>query len=130
MLASWFLHVYFNLVHNVETIFHLPLLEAASSFFFSETGVMPVTLYFAVSQASPRFQKRFPCIAFISCTRSYMYIATKKQKIILKNARRIDVVPLDNSSVVQYENYLFIFNVIIGITLLMVPFRRSLETAP
>ena len=58
-----------------------------------------------------------------------MYIATTKQKLILKNARRIDVVPLDNSSVVQYENNLFIFNVIIGITLLMVPFRRSLETA-
>ena len=58
-----------------------------------------------------------------------MYIATKKQKKILKNARRIDIVLLDNSSVVQYENYLFIFNVIIGITLLMVPFRRSLETA-
>ena len=58
-----------------------------------------------------------------------MYIATTKQKLILKNARRIDVVSLDNSSVVQYENNLFIFNVIIGITLLMVPFRRSLETA-
>ena len=58
-----------------------------------------------------------------------MYIATTKQKIILKNARRIDIVPLDNSSVVQYENNLFIFNVIIGITLLMVPFRRNLETA-
>ena len=58
-----------------------------------------------------------------------MYIATTKQKIILKNARRIDIVLLDNSSVVQCENYLFIFNVIIGITLLMVPFRRSLETA-
>ena len=58
-----------------------------------------------------------------------MYIATTKQKKILKNARRIDIVLLDNSSVVQYENYLFIFNVIIGITLLMVPFRRSLETA-
>ena len=58
-----------------------------------------------------------------------MYIATTKQKLILENARRIDVVPLDNSSVVQYENNLFIFNVIIGITLLMVPFRRSLETA-
>ena len=58
-----------------------------------------------------------------------MYIAATKQKLILKNARRIDVVPLDNSSVVQYENNLFIFNVIIGITLLMVPFRRSLETA-
>ena len=59
----------------------------------------------------------------------YMYIATTKQKIILKNARRIDIVLLDNSSLVQYENYLFIFNVIIGITLLMLPFRRSLETA-
>ena len=58
-----------------------------------------------------------------------MYIATTKQKKILKNARRIDIVLLDNSSVVQYENYLFIFNVIIGITLLMVPFRSSLETA-
>ena len=58
-----------------------------------------------------------------------MYIATTKQKKILKNARRIDIVLLDNSSVVQYENYLFIFNVILGITLLMVPFRRSLETA-
>ena len=58
-----------------------------------------------------------------------MYIATTKQNKILKNARRIDIVLLDNSSVVQYENYLFIFNVIIGITLLMVPFRRSLETA-
>ena len=58
-----------------------------------------------------------------------MYIATTKQNIILKNARRIDVVLLDNNSVVQYENYLFIFNVIIGITLLMVPLRRSLETA-
>ena len=58
-----------------------------------------------------------------------MYIATTKQKKILKNARRIDSVLLDNSSVVQYENYLFIFNVIIGITLLMVPFRSSLETA-
>ena len=58
-----------------------------------------------------------------------MYIATTKQKKILKNARRIDIVLLDNSSVVQYENYSFIFNVIIGITLLMVPFRRSLETA-
>ena len=58
-----------------------------------------------------------------------MYIATTKQKKNLKNARRIDIVLLDNSSVVQYENYLFIFNVIIGITLLMVPFRRSLETA-
>ena len=58
-----------------------------------------------------------------------MYIATTKQKKILKSARRIDIVLLDNSSVVQYENYLFIFNVILGITLLMVPFRRSLETA-
>ena len=58
-----------------------------------------------------------------------MYIATTKQKKILKNARMIDIVLLDNSSVVQYENYSFIFNVIIGITLLMVPFRRSLETA-
>ena len=58
-----------------------------------------------------------------------MYIATTKQKKILKNARRIDIVLLDNSSVVQYENYLFIFNVFLGITLLMVPFRRSLETA-
>ena len=58
-----------------------------------------------------------------------MYIATTKQKKILKNARRIDIVLLDNSSVVQYENYLFIFIVIIGITLLMVPFRRSLETS-
>ena len=89
-----------------------------------------MNLHFAVSQASPRFQKRFPCIAFISLGHTcMMYIATTKQKIILKNARRIDVVLLDNSSVVQYENYLFIFNVIIGITLLMVPFRRSLETA-
>ena len=34
LLALWFLHVYFNIVHNVETIFHLPLLEAASSNFF------------------------------------------------------------------------------------------------
>ena len=58
-----------------------------------------------------------------------MYKATTRQKIILKNVRRIDIVLLDNSSVVQYENYLFILNVIIGITLLMVPFRRSLETA-
>ena len=118
-------------MHNVETIYHLPLLEAASSNFFSETGVMPVNLHFAVSQASPRFQKRFPCIAFISCTRSYMYdvYSNNKAKKILKNARRIDIVLLDNSSVVQYENYLFIFNVILGITLLMVPFRRSLETA-
>ena len=56
-----------------SAIFHLPLLEAASSIFFSETGVMPVNLHLAVFQASPRFQKRFPCIAFISCTRSYMY---------------------------------------------------------
>ena len=117
-------------MHNVETIFHLPLLEAASSI-FSETRVMPVNLHFAVSYASPRFQKRFPCtcIAFISCTRTYMYIATTKQKIILKNARRIDIVLLDNSSVVQYENYLFIFYVIIGITLLMVPWRQPLTTS-
>ena len=53
-----------------------------------------------------------------------MYIATTKQ-----NARRIDIVLLDNSSVVQYENYLFIFNVIIGITLLMVPWRQPLTTS-
>ena len=50
----------FNLVHDVEAVHGQCKLLTASGNIFSEIGVMPVKLQFAVSWASLLFQKRFP----------------------------------------------------------------------